>query len=89
MYERGEFHVANGLTYKRVDAPLGQGMVRVRLYADEGRSEQVAFEYTMTGAEWASVVAAVSYSGDNAETWQAALAFHVEQPTPTTEAPGE
>ena len=68
----GEFHLRDGFTYERHD----DGEVTIRQYEDARLEDEPLGEITVTPGEWASVVAAMSASGETAESHAAALAFH-------------
>lgn len=78
----GKYHAKQGLYFVRRD----DGSVLVQHYltgtANGGRADQAFVdvlnrEWDLTASEWASVVAAVSSSGESSETYDSALAFHV------------
>lgn len=62
------FHAHDGWYFERVDDDHS-----VKICAAVGRSAETI---TLTAAEWASVIAAVSAQGETSETYQAALNLH-------------
>lgn len=64
------FHVSDGWFFERVG---DDGSVKIN--AAVGQSAET-ITLTMTAAEWASVIAAVSAQGETAETYQAASNLH-------------
>lgn len=68
------FHSQKGLFFERLDG----GSVRIRKTYDERdiRPDNVIADVTLSDSEWASVVATLSYGGENATSYAAALKFH-------------
>lgn len=64
------FHVADGLYFQRDH----DGSVIIARNPVQGKSDM--FIQKIPATVWASMVASVSKSGDNSETYQRALAFH-------------
>ena len=66
------FHWSDGLYFRRI---IG-GSVEVTQTKDGGKSDEIVWQVAIPPAEWASIVASVSYRGETRETWDTALIFH-------------
>lgn len=74
----GEFHLCNGLYFRRED----DGAVSIRLAEDAKPDSETIFSAYIPASSWASVVAHVSANGEDADTYQAALHFHAGRLAP-------
>jgi hypothetical protein len=70
--ERQMFHVTNGLFFER----LTDGSVRLIKRVSHQENAPVLFEYTLNPNQWASVIASMSYWGEENEGFYRALKFH-------------
>lgn len=73
----GGFHWSQGWFFTRRDS----GAVQIRRYADSREGTEPVMDITIPCAEWASIVASVSRSGETAGAYNAAIRLHTE-PTP-------
>jgi len=74
--ETGEFHLEQGLCFKRMDS---DSTVRIRKYEQPMPSEgnpNVEFEAFIDDSSWASTIASVSNRGEDADTWEEAMNYH-------------
>lgn len=65
------FHIQDGLFFARVV----DGRVHIVLRENKEDGE-VIFETEISADGWASIVASVSWHGEDAKSWEAARAFH-------------
>lgn len=75
------FHLAQGLYFERVEGKVRivktrDGQLPHEMDYVQGLPSNIQFTILVTDSGWASVVAALSQSGDTSEKHTAALAFH-------------
>ena len=69
---RGGFHWSRGMYFRR----LPDGGVEVTQTKEGGGKNDVVWQRVIPAAEWASIVTAVSKSGETCDGYRAALDFH-------------
>jgi hypothetical protein len=74
------FHLSDGLYFQR--QPDGSGVVRI-IKTESGRKDSpVIFDVTIDASQWASVIASMSFYGEENSGFYRALLFHRGDPPP-------
>lgn len=68
---RDGFHWSGGLYFRRME----DGTVEMT-QTKGGQTDDIEWQREIPPSEWASIVAAVSYQGENGDTYRTALGFH-------------